>query len=182
MKIQIPINRRHSYYSYPKSVALVTTVDAVGKVNIMTVAWHTPISHNPALYGISISPDRHSHDMIIESKEFVINFPSYDMAEKALFCGTISGKDVDKFEQTGLTPIPASKVRPPLIEECYCHLECELFDKRVYGDHTFFVGRILNILVDDGVFEKDLLRQGRKPLHFVGDKTFTTVSEERKAL
>ena len=81
-----------------------------GKTNIITLAWHTPISRKPPLYGISIAPKRYSHALIEKSKEFVINFIPYSLVEAAQFCGTHSGRSTDKLCKTGLTLAPSKKL------------------------------------------------------------------------
>lgn len=138
------------------AVVLVTCVDRKGNANIITLGQYMPISFNPPLVCIGVSPKRYSHDLIAESGEFVINVPSINLEKEAHFCGTNSGRDIDKFAETGLTKIPAKTVKPPLIEECYGHLECKVIQKHVYGDHTLFVSRVLNATVNE-----DVLTEGK---------------------
>jgi len=171
---------RYRTYAFPKIVALVTTCKDK-KPNVFTVAWHSPISFDPPLYGISVSPNRYSHDLIFDAKEFVVNFPPNEIAEKAHTCGRVSGRDHDKFELTGLTPIPASKVKPPLIKECYAHLECKLFEYTSLGDHTWFTGQILAVQADEDRFENDLIKD-TKPVFYVGKDTYTTIIDEQRRL
>ncbi|PJB22242.1 MAG: flavin reductase family protein, partial [Euryarchaeota archaeon CG_4_9_14_3_um_filter_38_12] len=78
------------------------------------------------MYGISMDPKRYSHNLIMDSKEFVVNFAPFSIVDKLHYCGRHSGRNVDKFRETGLTPVPAEKVNAPLIKECYSHLECRL--------------------------------------------------------
>lgn len=177
MKKSIDV-RRFRTYSFPKIVALVTTIKN-GKPNVFTVAWHSPISFDPPLYGISVSPKRFSHDMIIDSAEFVVNFPSFELVDKTHKCGRVSGRDKDKFELTGLTPIPAEKVKPPLIEECYSHLECKLVSYITMGDHTWITGEVLAVHADEDKFENDLVKDV-KPVFYVGKDTYTSITDERK--
>lgn len=130
---------------------MATCVDSEGRANIITLGMYMSISFKPPLVCIGVSPKRYSHDLIAEAGEFVVNIPSIDLEGETHFCGTKSGRDVDKFEETGLTPEPASKVRPPLIKECYGNLECKVVQSHVCGDHTLFVGEVLNAVVDDEV-------------------------------
>jgi flavin reductase (DIM6/NTAB) family NADH-FMN oxidoreductase RutF len=130
-------------------VVLATCVDSEGKANIITLGMYMSISLDPTLVCIGVSPKRYSHDLIDESGEFVVNVPSIDLEKEAHFCGTKSGRDVDKFAETGLTPVPAKTVKPPLIKECFGHLECRVVQSHVCGDHTLFVGEVLSSSVRD---------------------------------
>ncbi len=73
----------------------------------------------------------------------MIAYPGSDLEKEMLICGTKSGRDVDKFEATGMTARPALKVKPPLIEECIVNMECEVTHAVDVGSHTIFVGRIV---------------------------------------
>jgi len=100
---------------------------------------------------IGVSPKRYSHNLIAESGEFVVNVPSIDIEKEMHFCGTKSGRDLDKFKETGLTPVPAKKVKSPLIAECFGHLECKVVQSHTCGDHTLFVGEVLDSSIDEEV-------------------------------
>jgi flavin reductase (DIM6/NTAB) family NADH-FMN oxidoreductase RutF len=128
---------------HPMHTVLVTYVGKTGKPNIITLAWAMPTSIKPPLVAISVSPRRHSHALIEETKEFVVNTPTMDILDKVVFCGTTSGRSHDKFKEAGLTPIPGKKVKAPLVRECVGHLECKLRSQCVTGDHTIFVGEIV---------------------------------------
>lgn len=129
-------------------VVMVTCVDGENKANIITLGMYMSISHNPRLICIGVSPKRYSHNLIAESGEFVVNVPSINLEEEMEFCGTKSGRNLDKFAETGLTPIPANMVRPPVIKECFGHLECKVVQTHVYGDHTLFVGEVVTASID----------------------------------
>ena len=101
--------RKFYYYSFPTNAALVTVKDK-DKTNIITIAWHCTISKKPPLYGISVAPQRHSHRLIEDSKEFVVNFMPYNLVEKVQFCGTHSGRKTNKIEKTGLNLFNSEKI------------------------------------------------------------------------
>ncbi len=146
-------------------VVLVTCVDAEGKPNIITLGMYMPISHDPPQVVIGVSPRRYSHDLIAEQGEFVVNSPGFEIAAKAHICGTKSGRSLDKFAEAGLTPKPAQRVRPPLIEECYGHIECEVVNRVTCGDHTLFVGEVVAVSVDEDCLEEGKLRlSAAKPI------------------
>ena len=177
MKEKIEIKRFHTY-SYPKIVVLVTMVKD-GRPNIITLAWHSPVSIDPPLYGIGIHPKRVSHDAILDSKEFVVNFPPMDILDKVHFCGRISGRDEDKFGSSGLTAVPSEKVGAPLIEECYANLECKVVEHVTLGDHTWIVGEILSVHADKEKFENELVKD-TEPVYYVGKDIYTTISDKRE--
>jgi len=77
------------------------------------------------------------------NNEFVINLPTKELLEQVWAVGTWSGRNVDKFQATGLTPIPADVVKPPRIAECPTHIECRIIDTLDTGDHTIFVGEVV---------------------------------------
>jgi flavin reductase (DIM6/NTAB) family NADH-FMN oxidoreductase RutF len=156
---------------HPMHTVLVSCVGKTGKPNIITLAWVMPTSMNPPLVAISVRPERHSHSLISETKEFVINIPTMDMLDATLFCGRRSGKDHDKFKEAGLTPLRARKVKPPIIKECVAHVECKLRSQFTTGDHTVFVGEIVEAYADKGAFsEKYNLRKARMIFHLGGDE------------
>ena len=133
------------------NVVMVTCCEKGGRANIITVGMYMPISSNPPQICIGIAPERYSHDLIFEQGEFVINSPSISLKEKMHLCGIKSGRDFDKFKEFGLTPIPARKVRPPLIKECFGHIECEVVNSISCGDHTLFVGEAVSASADEEV-------------------------------
>lgn len=128
---------------HPMHTVLVSCVGKTGKPNIITLAWAMPTSINPPLVAISIAPKRHSHKLVEETKEFVVNIPTMKILKETLFCGRRSGRNCDKFKEASLTPLPAKKVKPPIIKECVAHLECKLHSQFKAGDHTIFVGEII---------------------------------------
>lgn len=168
--------RKYYHYAFPMQAVLVTCKDLSGKTNIITLAWQTPISSNPPLHGISISPKRYSHKLIKESKEFVINFIPYSLVEVAQFCGTSSGKKIDKICKTGITLKSSTVLSTPLIEEGYAHLECKLVKSIPLGDHTFFVGEVIAVSANKNAFKNELLKTDRiHPLYYIGENVYTTL-------
>jgi len=141
---------------YPSPAALVTSVDARGRANIITLGEAYNLSvRRPVIVGISIAKARYSHALISASREFVLNLPTTRILEAVDRCGTTSGREVDKFALTGLTPLPAHRVRPPLIAECPVNLECRVIDVQEIGDHDMFVGEVLVEHVDAEALDAD---------------------------
>lgn len=138
-----------------------------------------PTSIRPPLLAMSVrsrAPKRLSYEMIVETKEFVVNVPTMDIVKETLFCGRRTGRQFDKFRETGLTPLKAKIVKPPIIKECVAHLECKLSKRLVTGDHTIFVGRILAAYVNEGVFDGTYNLRKVKPIYHMGGDKFATLA------
>lgn len=134
---------------YPERTVLAASVDSTGRANLIALGWNMPTSHSPPIAAISIGITRYSHQLIHENKEFVLVFPSYEMQNQVMYCGTYSGRNVDKFQETGLTPVPAKYVQPPLVKEAVVNMECRVIGEMRTGDHTLFAGEILTAYISD---------------------------------
>lgn len=119
-------------------VVLVSTADRV-RPNVMAMSWHTMMEFEPPLVGCVISGRNHTFDTLVATGECVLNIPTVELARQAVGCGNTSGKSVDKFRVFGLTPLPAAKVKAPLIEECYANLECRVVDTKLVEAYNFFI-------------------------------------------
>ena len=104
---------------------LLVTVGADGKPNVMTIGWATigSIWSRP-VFIVLVRPSRYSYSRLEEVSEFTVNVPPPELAGAVSHCGTVSGRDHNKFQEMGLTPIPGRAVRPPIIKECVVHYEC----------------------------------------------------------
>jgi flavin reductase (DIM6/NTAB) family NADH-FMN oxidoreductase RutF len=154
---------------------LVSCVGKAGKPNIITLAWAMPTSINPSLVAISVAPKRYSHGLIKETKEFVVNIPTMEILDETVFCGTKTGRHHDKFKETGLTPLPARKVKAPIIKECIAHLECKLYSQQKTGDHTIFIGEIVEAYANKEAFNGTYNIEKAKMIFHMGEDKFATV-------
>ena len=163
---------------HPMHTVLVSCVGKTEKPNIITLAWAMPTSINPPLVAISIAPQRCSHALIEETREFIVNIPTVNILKETLFCGRRSGKDCDKFKETSFTPLRARKVKPPIIKECVAHLECKLHSQFTTGDHTIFVGEIVEAYANKEAFaDKYNLKNAKMIFHLGGDEFATLGSK-----
>jgi len=161
---------------HPMHTVLVSCAGKNRKSNIITIAWVMPTSMHPPLVAVSIAPRRHSYKLIRETKEFVVNIPTMDILTETLFCGRKSGKIYNKFKETGLTAARARKVKSPIIKECVAHLECKLHSQFKTGDHTIFVGEIVEAYADKEAFtDKYDLEKARMIFH-LGADDFATLN------
>lgn len=134
---------------YPLPVVLISTANHAGEKNVFTVAWTGTVCSDPPMVSISVRPERYSYHMIKETGEFVINLTTKDLAFAADYCGVVSGRDVDKFENMKLTPIKAEIVKAPLIEESPVNLECVVEDVKTLGTHDMFIAKVVAVHADE---------------------------------
>ena len=141
---------------HPSPAALITSVDEDERANIITLGEVFNISiKNPVILGIAIAKPRYSHELISATREYVVNLPTAAMLEIVDRCGTVSGRDVDKFAEFALTPAPAEKVRPPLIAECPINIECRVIGIQEIGDHDLFLGEAVAEHVAEDALDED---------------------------
>lgn len=114
----------------PGPVVMVTTANKT-RTNIMTMSWHTMLEFEPPLVGCVISNRNTTFDILKATRECVINIPTVALAKKVVGVGNTSGAKIDKFKKFGLTPMAASHVKAPLIDECYANLECKVVDGKL---------------------------------------------------
>ncbi len=134
---------------YPVPAVLVTVADSEGNSNIITIAWTGTICTNPPMAYISVRPERYSYHMLRESGEFVINLATESMAYATDYCGVRSGRDVDKWKETGLTPVPAQTVKAPVIAESPVAIECRVTEVKELGSHHMFLAEVTGVSVDE---------------------------------
>ncbi len=151
MKEKIRFNFRRLYASYPRSAVVATSYDGERKT-AMSLVWHTPLSFDPPIYSISVAPKRFSHDVILRALTFAVHFFPYERAELVERIGSVSGRDVDKFEEFPL-PHLMSPLENPIIEGAYLVLDCEYLDHRLIGDHTLIWGEIKRVYYDPDFVE-----------------------------
>jgi len=144
-----------SPWLFPLPPILVSCQEPGKKPNIITLAWCGVVASNPPMVQIGIRPSRYSHDLILRSREFVINIPTRKLAWAVDFCGTVSGQRANKFNLTGLTPAPASKVKVPVIKECPINLECKLVGTLRFGTHTHFLAQVVAVQVNERILDED---------------------------
>lgn len=141
-----------------------------GETNIMTMGWHTMMGFEPALIGCFIWDQNYSYNLIRKSKECVINLPEAHMIDIVVAVGNSTGAEIDKFAEFGLTPAPASKVKAPLIKECYANFECKLYETRMISSYSFFIWEVVAAHV---------ARSPKYPktVHYTGDGVFMVSGE-----
>lgn len=134
---------------YPLPALLVTCGSSVADSNMLTVAWAGTICTDPAMCYISVRPERHSYPMIKENMEFTINLTTAAMAKATDWAGVRSGKDYNKWKETGLTPAAGQMVRCPYIDESPLSIECKVTSIIPLGSHHMFMAKVVNVIADE---------------------------------
>ena len=134
---------------YPLPVVMVSMADKEGRPNIITIAWAGTICSNPPMVSISVRPERYSYSILKETKEFVINLTTKELAYATDYCGVKSGRDVDKFKEMKLTAVPGKEVKAPLIGESPVCLECRVKDIVPLGSHDMFIADVVAVHADE---------------------------------
>ncbi len=150
---------------YPVPVVLITC-GAAGRFNVFSLNRIASCNAEPPMISVSIRPMRVSHDIIDRAGEFVVNIPWPDMEMVSDFVGTTTGRETDKWLESGLTRLPSAVVQPPLIGECPVNIECRVVEKLRLPSHTLFVAEALalhverRVLNESGEVDFDLARGG----------------------
>lgn len=134
---------------YPLPAVLVSCGATPDEYNVLTVAWTGTVCSDPAMCYISVRPERYSYDIIKRNGEFVINLTTEELARATDWCGVRSGRDYDKFAEMGLTPVPATVVKAPIIAEAPVSIECRVRNIVPLGSHDMFVAEVVNVVVDE---------------------------------
>lgn len=148
-------NWRPGTMIYPLPAVLVSCGDSVENSNLLTVAWVGTVCTNPPMCYISIRPERYSYDLIKKHMQFTINLTTKKMAKATDWAGVRSGKDFNKWKETGLTPVKGVKVSSPYIEESPISVECLVTEILPLGSHHMFLAKVLNVIVDESLINKD---------------------------
>ena len=128
---------------YPEQVVLVTTRGAAGNPNVMAVGWVTIASDEPLMFVLGIDEAAYTLELIRETRQFVVAFPSAAMGRSVLCAGSCHGRGRDKITEAGLAVQEGVKVRAPLVAEAVANFECELVDIYQPGDCPLVVGKVV---------------------------------------
>ncbi|MBR2975073.1 MAG: flavin reductase family protein [Clostridia bacterium] len=131
--------------------AVMASVGTMESSNVITIAWTGVLCSNPPRVYISVRPERHSYQILHDTKQFVINLASKPLTAAVDYCGFKSGRDVDKFAEMGFTKQPAAFVDCPMIAESPINLECKVFDVVNLGSHDVFMADVVAVHVDESI-------------------------------
>ena len=141
----------------PTPVMLVGTYDHDRKPNLMTAAWGGICCSQPPCIAVSLRKATYTYACIVERKAFTVGVASEDQVKTADYMGLCSGRDVNKFVETGLSVVESDLVDAPYALEIPLVLECRLMHTLEIGIHTQFVGEIIDVKADPTVLSQDSL-------------------------
>ncbi len=141
----------HESYIYPTPCVLVTC--GRDNPNIITIAWCGVVCSKPPQIGISVRPQRHSYKIIMEEGAFGVNIPKASMAREVDICGTVSGRNQDKFKLCNFSVFKGEETGVPLIKECPINIECKVKHSIELGVHTLFIGEVEEVYIDEKLSE-----------------------------
>lgn len=134
---------------YPVPAVLVSCGATPEEYNLLTIAWTGTVCSDPPMCSISIRPERYSYEIIRRTGAFVINLTTRRLARATDWCGVRSGRDYDKFHESGLTPVPSDVVEAPLVEEAPVNIECRVKQIIPLGSHDLFLAEVVGVKVDE---------------------------------
>ncbi len=154
--------------AHPAPAWVVGSYDSKGKPNIMTIAWGGICCSQPPCIAVSLRKATYTYGCIMESKAYTINIPSVEQAKDVDYAGIVSGRNVDKFAMTKLTPVRSDLVNAPYIKEFPLVIECKVLHTFEIGLHTQFIGEIMDVKAEESMLGEhgltDILKV--KPLIF----------------
>ena len=147
-----PVKPGPMLYPLPAVMVSCGSGDAA---NIITIAWTGIINTTPPMTYVSVMKSRHSHSLISESGEFVINLVNEELARAVDYCGVKSGRDIDKWKELGLTKADAELVNAPMIAEAPVSLECRVSEIKELPSHDMFMAEIVRVHIADDFISAD---------------------------
>ena len=140
---------------YPAPVLVVGTYDDAGRPNMMTAAWGGVCCSQPPCITVSLRKATYSYGNIVARGCYTVSIPSERYLREADYIGSVSGRDVDKWHMTGLTPVRSELVDAPYVAEFPLVVECKVIVTNDLGLHTQFVGQVLDVKADESVLGAD---------------------------
>ena len=143
-------------------VWVVGTYDHEGRPNVMTAAWGGICCSKPPCVYVSLRKATYTYGNLLERKAFTISFPSEEYVKEADYFGIVSGRDIDKFSTTKLTPVKSDLVDAPYVKEFPMILECRVIKIVEIGLHTEFIGEIIDSKAQEGVLDENKMPDVKK--------------------
>jgi flavin reductase (DIM6/NTAB) family NADH-FMN oxidoreductase RutF len=138
---------------YPTPNWIIGSYDEDGKPNVMAAAWCGICCSKPPCVAVSLRKATYTYGCIQKRRAFTVNVPSEKFAAEADYFGIASGRDVNKFEVAGLTPVRSDLVDAPYVGEFPLVLECRVLFVHEIGLHTQFIGEILDVKAEESLLD-----------------------------
>jgi len=151
--------------------SLLVSRGSSGPPNFLTAMWFTAAGAEPSRTIVAISKSTHTYGLVNETREFVLSAPTEQMMDVVVFAGRTSGRDMNKFEEAGLTPVQPSKVSVPLIGEAIGNVEFKVVNQFPLDDEIdLFIGEVMCVHIRKGTMHGELYREDSNPLLYMGTK------------
>lgn len=152
----------------------VTTVNENGVYDAATFSWVSPVSFDPAMLAVMVSPERYTHSNLEESGEFVVNIVTKHFLEELMKIGNQSFEDnPNKLDESDFTLVDSEEVESPRIGEAVAWLECKVEKMVPAGDHSVVVGEIIAAEVEAEFWDGSrFLAEKAETLHHLGGDKF----------
>lgn len=162
VKVDLPPRLR---FDFPTAIVVVScSARRQERPNLITIGAISHACIDPPMLGIAVGHTRYTYQVISRADGFVVNVPSRDQAKIVDYCGSVSGRKIDKFKACSLSPLPSTKISSPGILEFPLNIECIMRKSVELGSHSFYFGEIAavhcdeSILNDRGEIDKDKLQ------------------------
>ena len=153
-----------------------------GRANVMPLAWHMPVSSDPALIAIAVEQSRYSVDVIDHSEEFALNIPKRPLLHHVEYLGALRGEQIDKLEAAQLSHFAPTRVTAPLIDGCAAWIEAGVRHQLPFGDHVLYIAEVMAVHVDPASFDERWRTDvgDDRPLTFLGGSYYSTLDREQE--
>jgi flavin reductase (DIM6/NTAB) family NADH-FMN oxidoreductase RutF len=179
MKTKYPIEIQKSHRIInPGSLAIITTSFGDDST-IAPIAWAMPASNSPKLMAIAFNHNRYSLELLLQSHCFCINIADESILNDIMFCGKNTGRNVNKFKETSLTPVECNKIKTSYIDQCIAHIECSVRETSKAGDHTIVIAEVVDAYSDeDFLNDNDVVNLEKySPIHHLGGNSFSSLKK-----
>ena len=169
------IDTEYLEHLWPMRTYLISCGESGAQADIIAVSFCMPVSKEPPLVACAIGRTAYSHDLIAAGGEFIVNVPPKALKPQVYLCGSRSGRDIDKFAESGLTAVPARRLRAPRIRECVAFLECRVRQQVAAGDKDIFIGEVIEAYAVESLSKKGAaieLCEGDFPRRVYGTRFF----------
>ena len=147
---------------FPTPVFMVGSYDSKGKPNIMNAAAAGMCCFVPPCIYVSLREATYTYHNIMKRNAFTVSIPPEKYVEESDYFGLVSGKNADKLEVSGLTPLKSELVDAPYVAEFPVVLECKLKETVNLGSHTMFIGEVVDLKADKEVLIGITSKSGKK--------------------
>jgi len=177
--VRVSVDLAHATRLINHGPVVLVSSHKEGKLALTPVAWHMPVDKDPPIIAFEISRTHFVHECIMETSDFTVNIPSVSLVESVVKCGSVSGRDSDKFKMCGLSPCVSKKISSVGVDESIAIMECVLKrDEHLLREYDMIVGEVKYAEAEKEAFDGHWLfgRKDMLTLHHLGERVFCVPS------